>query len=193
MKISIINSPEKWLEILYIAGRNCYGLIEFDKLPSNEELEKFLKKIIMFDHGSVLEHVNITVLLEDVSRSLMAQLTRHRHASFCVKSQHYVVHKNFKYKSLEYSGQSLLYDDLMASINRVYEQLLADGVPKYIAREVLPNAALTNIVMTANIRELRHIIKIRITKHNTPEIIKMSELLLDKLIEIMPGAFEDLK
>jgi len=193
MKISIINSPEKWLEILYIAGRNCYGLIEFNKLPSNEELEKFLKKIIMFDHGSVLEHVNITVLLEDVSRSLMAQLTRHRHASFCVKSQHYVVHKNFKYKSLEYSGQSLLYDDLMASINRVYEQLLADGVPKYIAREVLPNAALTNIVMTANIRELRHIIKIRITKHNTPEIIKMSELLLDKLIEIMPGAFEDLK
>ena len=155
---------------------------------------KFISGIVKNDHGSVLEHVNVTFLLQDMSRSLMAQLTRHRHASFCIKSQHYVNHSGFKYKKLEWKQYDrLMYDDLMGQIGRVYDQFVKDGMPHYIAREVLPNAALTNIVMTANIRELRHIIKLRITDNNTPEIIQLSKEMLHLLNKEMPAVLGDLK
>jgi len=127
-----------------------------------------------------------------VSRSLMSQLTRHRMASYSIKSQHYVKHKNFSYKMLESPLCRERYEGLMKSINDAYMDMLIEGVPHHIAREVLPNSCLTNIFMTANVREWRHIISLRITDNNTPEIIQMASEVLRQMNDRMPECFSDL-
>jgi len=116
--------------------------------------------------------------------------------AYSVKSQHYVKHGDFKFKELEEWGQDqwnkTLYYKLMQDINNLYKKFLDSGIPHYIAREILPNACLTDIYMTANVREWRHIIKMRITKNNTPEIQEVAEALLRRFYGNMPELFEDL-
>jgi len=192
MKIKIINYPENYKDLLYLAGRNCYGLEEIKEKTTKRSIDKFIYKLINNKHESVLEHCNISIYIKDVSRSLLAQLTRHRLCAYSVKSQHFVKHNNFKYKQLETKILHGHYNKLMANINNFYDLLLKLDVPHYIAREVLPNSCLTNIFITTNVRQYRHIIKTRITFENTPEIQKLAHILLRELYMVMPELFFDL-
>lgn len=200
MKITIENYPEEYLEIIYTAGRNCYGTRDAGKLgKTKEQMRKFCQMLVGKGHESVLEHICISVYARDVSRSFLAQLTRHRLVSYSVKSQHYVRHTDFKYKELEDYGDvnpkmaCTEYGHIMADIAYVYKQLMDLGIPNYIAREVLPNACLTDMYITTNAREWRHIIRMRIGKENTPEIREFAKILLRELYHLMPELFEDLR
>lgn len=209
MKITIENYPEKYLEMIYTAGRNCYGTRDAAKKigpKAGQQMNKGQMKLRLFTamlvkkgHESVLEHICISVYAKDVSRSFLAQITRHRLVSYSVKSQHYVKHDNFRYKQLENYGDDNpkfakdTYENLMRYIDRTYQTLMSFGIPNYIAREVLPNACLTDMYMTANAREWRWIIKMRIGKENTPEIRTFAKTLLRELYMRMPEIFEDLR
>lgn len=81
------------------------------------------------------------------------------------------------------------YKILMNQINTFYNSAIENGMERYIAREVLPNSALTNIVMTANIREYIHIIKLRESSNNTPEIRKFAFILRKLYEQIIPEVF----
>ena len=86
--------PEKTCAI---AGRLCYsavGVEELDKKLDDLKIKDILTKIVKSGHLSVLEHASFTFAVEGVSRALLAQLTRHRIASFSVQSQRYVKFKN---------------------------------------------------------------------------------------------------
>jgi len=197
MENEIDNYPNLYLKMIYKAGRNCYGARE--ACDTDKKMAKFAKMLISRGHESVLEHICVSIYAKDVSRSFLAQLTRHRLVSYSVKSQHYVKHSNFKYKPLEEWGDETWrtinkskYEDLMLKIAVLYDDLVASGIPHYIAREVLPNSCLTDMYITANVREWRHIIKMRVTKNNTPEIQKWAENLLVKFYLRMPELFEDL-
>ena len=204
MNITIEYYPEKYLEMIYTAGRNCYGTRDAGKLimkdlESQQKLQKFTRMLVRRGHESVLEHICVSVYAKDMSRSFLAQITRHRLVSYSVKSQHYVKHNDFKYKNLETYGEEnpsymeTLYKNLMRKIDNVYQQMMDYGIPNYIAREVLPNACLTDMYMTANVREWRHIIRMRIGKENTPEIRQFARTLLRELYMLMPELFEDLR
>ena len=200
MKITIENYPEKYLEMTYTAGRNCYGTRDAaEKVKSQMKLRLFTSMLVGKGHESVIEHICISVYAKDVSRSFLAQLTRHRLVSYSVKSQHYVKHNDFRYKQLEDYGEDnpeltkTMYENLMRHIDRTYQTLMGFGIPNYIAREVLPNACLTDMYMTANAREWRHIIRMRIGKENTPEIRSFARTLLRELYMRMPEIFEDLR
>lgn len=201
MKITIENYPEKYLEIIYTAGRNCYGTRDAGKLgKTKEQMRKFCRMLVSKGHESVLEHICVSAYARDVSRSFLAQLTRHRLVSYSVKSQHYVKHTEFKYKELEDYGDMFkreeainAYAHLMEDIAFEYNHLIKCGVPHYIAREVLPNACLTDMYITTNAREWRHIIRMRIGKENTPEIREFARTLLRELYMLMPEIFEDLR
>ena len=201
MIITIENYPKKYLEMIYTAGRNCYGIQDAAKTiePVWFALKNFAQMLINKGHESVLEHICVSVYTKDASRSFLAQITRHRLVSYSVKSQHYVRHDDFKYKELENYGNwphITLKGDfhaLMAKTNAMYQRLINNGVPHYIAREVLPNACLTDIYMTANVREWRHIIKMRIGDENTPEIQEFAQVLLRELYLQMPELFEDMR
>ena len=198
MKITIENYPEMYLEMIYTAGRNCYGTRDAGKtITERRKLAKFTEMLVGKGHESVLEHICVSIYLKDVSRSFLAQITRHRLVSYSVKSQHYVKHSDFKYKELEDYGNSVFneleYNNLMDEIRKLYIDMVNTGIPHYIAREILPNACLTDIYMTANSREWRHIIRMRIGKENTPEIREFARTVLRELYMLMPEIFGDLR
>jgi len=196
MKIEIKQYSTDYKNLMYLAGRSCFGMEDIKDETSDLQKSNFIKKIIKLDHGTVLEHCVYSFFIKDVSRSLMAQITRHRHISFNIKSQHYLVHKKFTYKPMEFVEDKVavkLYDDLMERIEHVYSKLIDDHkIPHYIAREVLPNATYTNIFMTLNARSLRHLLLLRLPNTNTPEIIQLSKELLKTVYVYTPEIVEDL-
>jgi len=160
--------------IVAVAASTCYSAkkpIElYNELVNDpDRIKRVIKKCIKSGHTSVLEHASITFSLTDVSRSLLAQITRHRLCSFSVQSQRYVSmdSKNpadFVYP--RYFGENKeVVDKLFA---RKYKESLNDyefaqslGVKNEDARYLLPEATTTNMVMTMNLREILHFCGLR--------------------------------
>ena len=110
-------------------------------------------------------------------------------------SQHYVNHRDFKVKELESSIEEvqIIYKNLVQTIRNKYNQLVNEYVvPIHIAREILPNSCLTNIFMTTNFREWRHIISLRQTENNTYEMMNFAQKIKIIFRELIPGIFDDL-
>jgi thymidylate synthase (FAD) len=189
MNIKILNYPEKYKDIIYEAGRNCYGVN--NEITTTVQKVKFIDNLIKNNHTSVLEHIHITILISDIPRSLMEQLTRHRLCSFSIKSTHYLDHSLFNYHDFEELGNQ--YKQLMLRIRNLYQYYTETlNIPHYIAREILPNSCLTNIVMTTNIREYRLILQQRLTKNNVPIMVELMRSLARNLYLICPECFIDI-
>lgn len=194
MKIELLEftpSPEKLIEK---AGRTCY---KSEKNISEESAGIFCKSIIKRGHESVLEHASATFKISEISRACSHQIVRSRIASFCQESQRYVKQTNFNFvvpESIKKSYHYLNYLDIMAMIKNLYSEMLLDeNIKPEDARFILPNACHTEIVMTMNFREFRHFLKTRLDLHAQWEIRQLAELILDKLKEIAPNVFEDIK
>ncbi len=157
--------------------------------------EKFIKMLIRSGHLSVLEHAYASFRIQGGSRSFTHQLVRHRMASFTQQSQRYVNEKNFQYvvpPSIEKNPEALrIYRDFMEEARRVYALLREIRIKKEDARFVLPNAVFSEIVITANFREWRHIIELRGSKAAQWEIRKMAVEVLKILKEKAPSVFYD--
>jgi len=186
------------LFIMYIGARTCFEPNTFEIIAAGyteEKAEKLIRNVKKLGHDSIFEHVIFNFYIEQVSRSLMAQLTRHRLCSFLIQSQHYQNYSDFDYKELEeYPSEEIKkqYHLQVELIRGFYKKLIREGVPHKIAREILPNCAGVRLLFTVNARELRHIIKLRITKSNTPEIRVLAQLLLAHAFNKVPVLFEDL-
>jgi thymidylate synthase (FAD) len=195
MKVELVSYDEKYLEKVYYAGRSCFGLCELGDEDSPERMRKFVKKLVKLEHLTVIEHVNFTFNIQEVSRSLLAQFSRHRVMSLNVRSQHYCVEQDFRFKDLEEVTDIKLieeYYELMEKINVFYKKLMDNGVPRFIAREVLPNSCYTNIYVTVNARGLRNFLEQRLPNNNTPEIIKLAKEMLKLVYVKTPEIYEDL-
>ena len=191
MNITIMDYTKDYVNLLYLAGRGCYGL-EYLSSESFDKKRKFIRNIIENQHESVLEHAKISIFINGCSRSFMAQITRHRLVSFSIKSQQYVEHDDFKHKILETQDLKVkeIFDKLMFRINNDYKRMVHTfHVPIHVAREILPNACLTNIFMTTNLREWRYIIKLRQTEKNTYEMMMFAERIRIMFRNIMPEVF----
>ena len=190
------NEPEKTCAI---AGRLCYsdvGIEELKEQLTQEKIEDILKKIIKSGHLSVLEHASFSFGIEGVSRALLAQLTRHRIASFSVQSQRYVKFNkgvNFiipptiaKDKNL-----SAKYNEFLKLSQQYYNEFLQADIPAEDARYVLPNASATKIVLTMNARELRHFFALRCCNRAQWEIRDMACRMLKLAQKVAPVLFDD--
>lgn len=142
------------MEVLETESEKYFG-------SQGKEGERLFKQIVSSGHTSTLEHITFTFAVENVSRALLAQLTRHRHISFSVQSQRYVKlssdsrSEGFDYvipKKVEDEGLEMTFDLYMLKIQSMYDDLIKLGIPQEDARSVLPNAATTNLVMTLNLR-----------------------------------------
>jgi thymidylate synthase (FAD) len=187
--------PEKTCAV---AGRLCYsavGVEELDKKLDENKIKDILNKIVKSGHLSVLEHASFTFAIEGVSRALLAQLTRHRIASFSVQSQRYVKFKNgidFVIPPTIKKNKELLneYEEFLKTTEKYYTKLLVSGIPAEDARYVLPNATSTKIVLTMNARELRHFFALRCCNRAQWEIRDMSCRMLKLAKEVAPILFE---
>lgn len=200
MKIELIaNTPNPEL-VIANAARTCYDSPQKDL----ESSRKMIKAIVKSGHESCVEHATATFRLSEVSRVLTHEIVRHRLFSFSQRSQRYVKENEPSYvvpdclldennNSLEWQSAKMIFQEAMAEAWHAYSELLKLGLKPEDARFVLPNACTTEIVMSGNFREYRNFLKLRLGPRAQWEIRKAANIILDKLYEIAPSCFEDLK
>ncbi len=155
--------------------------------------EKFIEMLIKNGHLSVLEHACATFLIKGGSRSFTHQLVRHRMASYTQQSQRYVDESDFKYVTppgIEENPEAKkIFERFIDDVRKTYATLKSMGIKKEDARFVLPNAVESEIVITANLREWRHIFYLRGDKAAQWEIrrivIEIFKILKEKVPEIL--------
>lgn len=146
-------------------------------------------------HDSIAEHAVFTFRIEGVSRALLAQLTRHRIASFSVKSQRYVEMNEMPYvvppSISKEPKMRASYRHLMRQINDFYQMARENGIPKEDARYITPQAAMTELIVTMNARELRHFFSLRCCNRAQWEIRALADEMLRLCKEAAPMLFAD--
>lgn len=182
-------------ELVVKAARVCYDSTNGASLDSDIRL---LNHIITSGHFSVLEHGVATFYIR-CSRVVSHELVRHRIASFSQRSQRYVNEDSAEmFQPIDdFENQPLTvqwaWNCAMVTAKKAYSDLIKLGVPKQIARYVLPNATMTEMIVTANFREWRHIIELRAAKTAQPEMQELAKYILKELYSIAPIVFGDLK
>lgn len=152
MNVSLTHYTQDPITCIEEAASNCYN-----SKPSKGVIAK---SCYMSGHESVFEFADFTFHISGVSRALLAQLTRHRIASFAVRSQRYCDEDGFEYVTPESikadEEKKTIYEDIMNHCKEAYKALVDKGVPKEDARMVLPNSCCTVLEMKMNGRELMH-------------------------------------
>lgn len=184
-----------------MAARLCYSSATIDDLlekTQEQDQSKFIEKLAHMEHLSPMEHATFTFGVEGVSRALLAQITRHRIASFSVQSQRYVnqTKEGLNYivpLSIERLGDEAIaeYHDQMQQMQSWYETWCEKlGTDKREdARFVLPNASETRMVVTMNTRELLHFFKLRCCERAQWEIRALAWTMWGQMIRLAPMLF----
>lgn len=187
--------------LAHFSGRACYQAWNMPN-PETQTDPGYINNIINQGHFSVLEHASATFYIEGVSRSLLAELTRHRHASFSVESQRYVDYSGTEPVIPPIMRGTEMEEDLRKEYNKAlfsYAAYAVDLVDKGFsrkqareaARAVLPNCAPVGIVVTANHRAWRDMLHKRYSVHADAEIRELAIELLSQLREIAPASYQD--
>ena len=215
--ISHTPEPEK---LVAAAGKLCYSPSSINELFESLDDDKvayFVKLLAENGHGSTMEHVSFTFAIEGVSRSFLAQITRHRIASYSVQSQRYVPLRNFKsVLPIEVESDAdatAAYDEAMDSVTEAYnkiadiltethtKRLIAEGKSekdaKRVARKlaiedaraVLPNSCETKMLVTMNARSLMNFFAHRCCMRAQTEIRMVADQMLEQVKEIAPLLF----
>ncbi len=192
-------TPVEVLKKLELCGRVCYK--SEDKI-TDESAVKFISNIIKQGHESVLEHVSFSVRFI-CDRGVSHEIVRHRIASYSQESTRYC-----NYSKGDFDGQITVIEPLYLEPGTEgyeiwkkacqeaednYFKLLQYGCTAQEARAVLPNSLKTEIVMTANVREWRHFLKLRTSKAAHPQIKEVAEMLLEQLNFLLPSLFDDIE
>lgn len=183
-------------------GRTCYK--SEDRITSDSYI-KFCKMLIKNGHESVIEHCSISVRFV-VDRGVSHELVRHRLCSFSQESTRYCNYSGGvtfiipPWVKLEPGDYVLGKTEIQASpwllamyqAEFRYSDLLALGWTPQQARSVLPNSLKTEIVITANIREWRHILKLRTSTAAHPQMVEIMRPLLAEFKDKIPVLFDDI-
>lgn len=190
-------------QVVALAAKLCYSPATIEDIArgvEEKDVSKFIAKLLSMGHLSPIEHASFTFGIEGVSRSLLAQITRHRVASFSVKSQRYVaVGEDFNYvvpPAIAALGEAAeaKYEEQMREAARWYaewrEALGGSGeAANEDARFVLPNAAETKMVVTMNARELMHFFSLRCCNRAQWEIREVAWRMLELVMRVAPALF----
>jgi thymidylate synthase (FAD) len=195
--LDVIN-PEQVMKKLELAGRVCYKSEDRIKEGSAEQ---FVRNIIKNGHESVIEHFSFSVRFI-CDRGVSHEIVRHRLASYSQESTRYC-----NYSKDGFGNQiTVIEPSYLDKESRAYHMwvracetaekhyfwMLECGCAPQEARAVLPNSLKTEIIMTANLREWRHFLKVRTAKNAHPQIRELAVPLLRELQELLPAIFDDI-
>lgn len=154
---------------------------------------KALRGALASGHESVAEHASFTFLIEGVSRVLLAQITRHRLASFSVQSQRYagLADNSVVYPESVCKAGCAEAIEAMKMSQTAYLKLIEMGVPEEDARFVVPQAICTKLMMTMNARELNHFLSLRTCRRAQWEIRELADRMLALVYPVAPVLFKD--
>ena len=195
MKVTLLTHTPEPEKIVAAAARCCYSNDDPDKLLDNmtdEKAAKFLQKLNNLGHQSPIEHVSFTFAISGVSRALLAQITRHRLASFSVRSQRYCGFNSsdfIKPPSIANSDVEDTFDKALSQCKAYYDSLIDSDIAKEDARMILPNAAATSMVVTMNSRELLHFFSLRCCTRAQWEIRNLANEMVKLVKKVAPNLF----
>lgn len=179
-------------------GRVCYK--SEDKITEKSS-QRFISNILDNGHESVIEHEKISVRII-CDRGVSHEIVRHRIASYSQESTRYCNYSKEKFgneltfiKPLfwdENTTEYRLWYDSMKQIEGSYMQLIELGASPQEARSVLPNSLKTEIVVTMNLREWRHFLKLRTSSRAHPQMREVACLILNEFHNQIPIIFEDI-
>ncbi|MBQ2676054.1 MAG: FAD-dependent thymidylate synthase [Clostridia bacterium] len=221
MNVTLIShtpSPEKTIAA---AAKLCYSPAIIDDIfndLTDEKAAGFVEMLSEIGHESPIEHASFTFGIEGVSRALLAQITRHRIASYSVQSQRYVSENQFEYvvppeieadamakaEFLEAMEQAQAHYEKIAEIltNTHYNTMIAEGVDEKKAKRdaskkaiedarfVLPNACDTKMIVTFNARSLQNFFAHRCCNRAQWEIRELADKMLALVQEVAPNLFK---
>ncbi len=186
------------LRKIEMCGRTCY---KSENKIADSSAEQFVRNIIQRGHESVLEHVNITVKFI-CDRGVSHEIVRHRIASYSQESTRYCNYSNEQFGSeITVIEPCFLARDTPGyskwwlackQAEEAYFDLLDYGCSPQEARAVLPNSLKTEVVMTANLREWRHFLRLRTSIAAHPQMREVACILLGKLKAKIPVVFDDI-
>jgi len=181
-----------------LAGRTCYK--SEDKI-AQDSAAKFVAMILGSGHHSVIEHISASVRII-CDRAVTHEIVRHRLASYSQESTRYANYSKDKFGNeitvikpcfwKENSAEYQAWFEAMKVAESTYMKLLEIGARPEQARSVLPNSLKTEIVMTCNLREWRHVFSLRCDKRAHPQ---MREIMLPLIAEFqnrIPLLFDDI-
>ena len=186
------------MERLEECGRVCYK--SEDSITAGSAA-KFLKGIISRGHEAVLEHCSFTVKFI-CDRGVSHEIVRHRLAAYCQESTRYCNYSKDKYNNeitviepcylTQGTETYARWEKACIEAESAYFDLLNAGCSPQEARAVLPNSLKTELVMTADIREWRHFLRLRCSKAAHPQIREVATQLLEALQWDLPVLFGDI-
>ncbi|PIE69051.1 MAG: thymidylate synthase (FAD) [Deltaproteobacteria bacterium] len=188
---------EHLLEHLERAARTCYK--SEDKIAKGSA-KKLIRNIVQVRHESVLEHASVSVRIV-CDRGISHEIVRHRLASFSQESTRYANYAKERFGKeitvirpffwAEDSPAYALWLEAMLKAEEIYLAMLKAGAKPQEARSVLPNSLKTELVVTANLREWRHIFHLRCPSSAHPQIRQIMLPLLATFHERIPVVFDD--
>jgi thymidylate synthase (FAD) len=191
----VIHITPDLLEHIEAAARTCYQSEDRIKTGS---AEAFVAMILRCGHHAMLEFGDITVRFV-TNRGVTHELVRHRLCTFAQESTRYVryngameVIRPVWWHDSTWDHQAC-WEAALSAAETAYQTLLHQGWRPEQARDVLPNATKTEIVIVANVREWRHILTLRTSKHAHPQMRALMLPLLAELTEKYPVLFSDIK
>jgi thymidylate synthase (FAD) len=188
----ILNHIEK-------VGRVCY---KSEQNIAEGSAEKFVAGIVKRGHEAVIEHFNITVKFT-TDRGITHEIVRHRIASYAQESTRYCNYSKDKFSNeiavirpVDIKEGTQEYEDwkeAMESAERFYFKLIEDGCKPQTARAVLPTCTKTELMVTMNLREWRHFIKLRAASAAHPDIRILALDLWKQFREQIPVIFDHIE
>lgn len=180
-------------------GRVCY---KSEAAITGGSVEKFVRNIIKRGHESVLEHVSFSVKFI-VDRGVSHEIVRHRLASFSQESTRYCNYAGEKFgeeitviapDALNLNTGAYFFWKCYCECSGIaYLGMLKYGASPQAARSVLPNSLKTELVMTANLREWRHFLRLRTSPAAHPQMREVTVPLLAELKQCIPVVFDDIE
>lgn len=184
MKVTLIRFTPDADGVCGEAAALCYN---------SDNPERSLRGALRRGHGSVSEHNAFTFRVEGVSRVLLAQLTRHRVASYSVQSQRYCG-ANLDIVVPDSMACPELVDDIIdlrKAVEKLYNKAISLGKPAEDVRYFTLQAGTTNLIVTMNARELDHFFELRCCNRAQWEIREMANLMLEEARVVAPALFKN--
>ena len=222
MKVTLIAHTVMPEKLVAASAKLCYSPATIDTVMdglTEEKTTSFVDMLADIGHESPIEHASFTFGIEGVSRALLAQITRHRMASYSVQSQRYVTETNMKYVTppeiAAIPEAAEKYQKAMADAEAAYHELTAILKEKHLkemldsgmsekaansvaekkaiedARFVLPNACETKMIVTMNARSLYNFFHLRCCKRAQWEIREVATEMLRLVKEVSPTLFRN--
>ena len=204
LNVKLISYTPEAEKLTAMAAKLCYSPSGIDDISDNlteDKASAFIEKIVDIGHLSTIEHASFSFGIEGVSRTLLAQITRHRLASFSVQSQRYVSYSDgFSYivpPSIRALGDDAVkkFEQQMAAMQTWYDEwrgALGEKGEKsnQDARFVLPGACETKMILTMNARELLHFFSLRCCNRAQWEIRELAWRMFALVSDVAPALFQ---